>query len=137
MFKHIDSTVLGDMIFSESRKQLWQLIFHETFNLSVHDLFTCETIHWQGFRFPPPVIFFSFLLSLVKLSFFLNIRLNSATFKWSGKQPFLKVKLIIFVRIKAWLSFVHFNIPAEISPTGVDFVPSNLKISRRNSSSLT
>ena len=69
--------------------------------------------------------------------YFSNIGLTSAAFKSSGKQPFPKDKLMFFVRIEAWISIVDFNIPAGVSLTGVDFEPSNLKISCRTSTSLT
>ena len=38
-------------------------------------------------------------------------------------EPFPKEKVIISVRIEAWISIVDLIIPAGISPTGVAFVP--------------
>ena len=75
--------------------------------------------------------------SLPKSSFSLNIGLTSAAFKSCGKQSFLKDKFAIFVRIETSISIVDFNIPAGISPTGMNFVPANLKISYQTLFSVT
>ena len=69
------------------------------------------------------------------LSFFLTIGITAA-FKSSGKEPFLKDKLTIFVRMEAWISFLDFNIPAGIYLTGMAFVPSDFEISFRTASSV-
>ena len=43
---------------------------------------------------------------------FLKIELTSAALNSSGKQPFLKEKLLIFVGKEVWISIVDFVIPA-------------------------
>ena len=53
---------------------------------------------------------------------FTSLHHFSAAYRSSGKQPFLKNKLIIFVRIEVRISIVAYNIPAEISSTRMDFV---------------
>ena len=70
------------------------------------------------------------------LSFFLTIGITAA-FKSSGKQPFLKDKLTIFIRMEPCKSFLDFNIPAGIYLTGMAFVPSDFEISFRTASSVT
>ena len=58
---------------------------------------------------------------------FTSLHHFSAAYRSSGKQPFLKNKLIIFVRIEVRISIVAYNIPAEISSTRMDFVWSKKK----------
>ena len=65
-----------------------------------------------------------------KSLFFSNVELTFAAFKSSGKQPFLKHKLIIFVRIEVWISSRNIS-------NWFGFVLSNLKTYCRTLSSLT
>ena len=53
---------------------------------------------------------------------FTSLHHFSAAYRSSGNQPFLKNKLIIFVRIEVRISIVAYNIPAGISSTRMDFV---------------
>ena len=108
-------------------------MFHKTFNLNIHYPFK-DLGHVRENTDRP-------IVSLSKSSFFLKIELTSATFKSSGKQSFLKDKLMhpwlmILVRTEVQISIVDFSIPAGICPTGVAFLPSDFEISFRTLSSV-
>ena len=74
--------------------------FHETFHLNMRNSFK----NFQRLRRNTDRL----IVSLFKSSFLLEFGLNCVAFKSSGKQPFLKDKLIIFVRAEASISFVDF-----------------------------
>ena len=74
--------------------------FHETFHLNIRNSFkTFQRLRRNTDRL---------IITLFKSSFLLEFGINCVAFKSSGKQPFLKDKLIIFVRTEASISFVDF-----------------------------